>query len=187
MLRKFGWVLAIGVGIVSSATTVMARPASLFTPHLQQIREGLPPNTEMRLPAEILLGGPGGLDPNALIVRVIPTASPPRLTVGLFSCESGPYPCLVGSFATENATSVNAQRELNRHELGAAPITLNEGVRGYLLEGSRQTPPSEFSSLMWQQNGMIHTISFLTTERENILAMARSMATEPGLRSLQVP
>ena len=186
-MRKIGWILAIGLGIVSSATAVMARPASLFAPHLQQIREGLPPNTEMRLPAEVLLGGPGSVDPNSLIVRVIPTASPPRLTVGLFTCESGPYPCLVGSFAAEGVASANAQRELNRHELGAAPITLSEGVRGYLLEGSRQTPPSEFSSLMWQQNGMIYTISFLAADRENMLAMARSMATEPGLRSTQVP
>jgi hypothetical protein len=163
-----------------------ARPAEVFSPYLEQIRLAIPPSAEMRLPSQILLGGPGGLDPNALIVKVLPTNTPPRLTVSLFTCERGPFPCLVGSFTAEPAASANAQRELSRHQAMAAPITLTDGVRGYFIEGPNQMPRSDFSSLMWQQDGMIYTVSFLAAERQNILYMARQMAIAPPLKSLQI-
>jgi hypothetical protein len=41
---------------------------------------------------------------------------------------------------------------------------------------------------MWQQNDMIHTISFPGIERQNILFMALSMAQEqPLYRAVQRP
>lgn len=190
--RKRSSRVAIALSIFSlsialSFDRATARPAPVFTPYLAQIRSAIPPTAEMRLPSEILLGGPGGLDPNTLIVKVLPTATPPRLTIGLFTCDRGPFPCLVGSFVAEPVSSTNAQRELERHRAMAAPITLRNGVRGYLLEGPSQQPSSDFSSLMWQQDGMIYTISFLAAERQNILDMARQMAISPPLKSLQIP
>lgn len=176
----------LSLSIAAFVSRAAARPADLFSPYLEQIRQAIPPRAEMRLPSQILLGGLGGLDPNTLIVKVLPTATPPRLTISLFTCERGQFPCLVGSFAAELATSANAQRELSRHQAMAAPITLTEGVRGYLMEGSNQAPPSDFSSLMWQQDGMTYTVSFLAAERQNILDMARQMATTPPLKSLQI-
>lgn len=184
-IDRLGFMLAMTFLGVSQAVQVAARPAEVFRPHLEQIREGLPPDDMMRLPAEILLGGPGDLHPNDLILKVLPTTAPPRLTISLFTCESGPYPCLVGSFAAEPATSTSAQHELDRHQSMNAPITLADGIQGYLREGPKLTPPSEFSSVMWQQNDMIFTVSFLAFERQNILYMARSMATEPPILSLQ--
>jgi len=171
----------LGVAIEESS----ARPAEAFLPHLEQIRTAIPHNFVMRLPAEILLGGSGDLDPNDLIIKVMPTTAPPRLTIGLFTCESGPYPCLVGSFVAEPITSTNAQHELDRHQAMNLPITLASGVRGYLREGSKLTPASEFSSVMWEQNDMIYTVSFLAFERQNILYMARSMAIEPPIFSMR--
>lgn len=185
-IRRFGLALAIGLVVTTEAVSVSARPAAVFRPYLEQIREGLPPEDVMRLPAEILLGGGSGdLHPNDLIIKVLPTTAPSRLTVSLFTCESGPYPCLVGSFVAEPATSTSAQHELDRHIAMQTPITLANNVRGYLREGPKLTPPSQFSSVMWQQNDMIYTVSFLSTERQNILYMARSMATEPPILSLQ--
>ncbi|GAB4365355.1 MAG: hypothetical protein Kow00121_01790 [Elainellaceae cyanobacterium] len=180
----FGWTIVLG--IIGSAIEVSARPAEVFQPYLAEIREQLPFDYVMRLPSEILLGGPGGLNPNELIVKVMPTSSPPRLTISLLTCERSPFPCLVGSFSVEEATSANAQRELERHRAMNTPITLVEGVTGYLREGSSTTPASDFSSLMWEQNGMIYSVSFLATERQNILYMGRSMATTPPILSLQV-
>jgi hypothetical protein len=180
--------LAVGLGILGTTVGAYARPANIFTPYLAQIRQGLPPNYQMRLPAEILLGGPG-LDAdelNQVIIKVLSTDSPPRMTVGLFTCESNPFPCLIGGFSVEGANSANAQHELSRHEEMATPITLTRGVRGYLRDGTKLNPPSEFSSLMWEQDGMIYTISFLAAERQNILYMAQSMANQPPLESTYV-
>lgn len=188
-MNRLGVTLAIvlgTVGIIGQAIEVSARPAAVFTPHLEQIRLGLAPNDVLRLPSEILLGGPGGLNPNDLIVKVFPSSAPARITISLFTCESGPFPCLVGSFTAERATSPNAQRELERHRTKNTPITLAQGVRGYFQEGASLHSPSEFSSVMWEQEGMIYTVSFLASERQNILFMARSMATQPPIFSLQV-
>lgn len=175
----------LGSSMLGNARQVVARPADVFQPYLAQIRQELPPNQAIRLPAEVLLGGPGHLDPTDLIVRILSSSTPSRLTISLLTCDNGPYPCLVGSFAAESMTSATAQRELRRHQAMKTPITLTNGVEGYLQEGTSLNPPSDFSSVMWQQDGMIYTVSFLAAERQNILYMARSMATEPPLLSLQ--
>jgi hypothetical protein len=49
-----------------------------------------------------------------------------------------------------------------------------------LLKDPHQNPPYRFSTMMWQQNDMIYTI-IPSIERENILWMAVSMATEQPL------
>lgn len=163
----------------------MARPAAVFQPYLYQIRQELPPNYEMRLPAQVLLTAGPGLDPQGLIVKLLPSQNPGRMTIGLFTCEISPYPCLVGGFSVEDSSSMSGNAELQRHQSQGNPITLAQGVRGYLREGPSLKPVSEFSSLMWEQNGMIYTVSFLAAERENILLMGRSMANQPPLRSVQ--
>lgn len=173
------------MGLMLSAKLAVARPAPVFQPYVAQIRQELPPNYEMRLPADVILTAGPGLEPEGLIVKVLPTESPARLTIGLFTCERSPFPCLVGGFSVEAISSDSAQRELSEHQTQGNPITLARGVRGHLREGTSLKPPSEFSSLMWEQNGMVYTVSFLAAERENILTMGRSMATQPPLESLQ--
>jgi hypothetical protein len=182
MLGRYKLFLATCFTILSSAASSSALPAEVFVPYLDRIRQTLPAETAMRLPSEILLGGPGSLNVNELTVRVLPSNSPPRMTVSLFTCTSGPFPCLVGSFTAENAGSLNAQRELNRHQTMATPITLTSSVQGYLLEGQSQQPPTNFSSVMWQQDNTIYTISFLSAERQNLLFMATSMAREAPIQ-----
>lgn len=180
-LLSLEWVLTAGL-IVGLSTPTIAAPDEMFAPHLDRIRSSLPSGFEMRLPAEVILGDAIPLETEELIVRVFSTASPPRLTIGLFTCESSPFPCLIGSFAVESTASTNAQRELNRHRSMVTPITLAQGIEGYYLEGTAQTPPSAFSSVMWQQNQMIYTVSFQAHERQNILNMAASMANEPPVQ-----
>jgi hypothetical protein len=162
-----------------------ARPAPLFEPYVYQIRQALPPEAEMRLPEQVLLTAGPGLNPDELIVKLLPSDNPGRLTIGLFTCQRSPFPCLVGGFSVEASSSTSAQDELQRHQTQGNPITLARGVRGYLREGNRLKPSSEFSSLMWEQAGMVYTISFLAAERENILAMGQSMANALPLRSVQ--
>jgi hypothetical protein len=186
------WV-ARWIGLVSGSLLLnwgqvaAARPAAVFQPYLGEIRQWLPPDYEMRLPAEVLLTANPDFNSSELIVKVLPSWAPARLTVGLLTCERSPLPCLVGGFSVDAATSTSAQRELLEHQRQGNPITLANGVRGYLREGPSLKPTSEFSSLMWQQNGMIYTVSFLAAERENILTMGRSMANQPALKSLQFP
>ncbi|MDX2099474.1 MAG: hypothetical protein SFW36_16975 [Leptolyngbyaceae cyanobacterium bins.59] len=177
--------IALSVGLTTQG---IAAPAPVLMPHLQKIRTSLPFGWAIRLPSQILLGGPA--DPefiNQLTVKVFPSNTPAGLTVGLFTCEQSPLPCLVGSFSVDSATSENAQRELKRHIAAAAPIKLGKGGRGYLLHGPVRKPASDFSSVMWEQDGMIYTITFLAAERQNLLYMAYSMANNPAYFSLQRP
>jgi len=169
---------AIGIPVKASAV-----PAEIFRPHLNAIGNSVPPGWKMRLPSRILLGGPADEDfISELTVRVFPSTTPAGLTVGLFSCDSGGFPCLVGSFSVASQSSANAQREFIQHQAAAQVITLARGIKGYLLEGQKQSPPNTFSSVMWQQDGMIYTVSFLAEERQNILFMASSMANESPIR-----
>lgn len=185
--RVAGWVGLISSSLLLNLQAATARPAAVFQPYLGEIRQALPYNYEMRLPAEVLLTAGPGLDPSDLVVQVLPSRVPVRLTIGLLTCERSPFPCLVGGFSVDAASSTSAQHELAAHRRQGNPITLANGVRGYLREGPSLKPASEFSSLMWQQNGMIYTVSFLAAERENILTMGRSMANQPALKSLQLP
>lgn len=176
------------VWTVSLAPPTIAAPAKLFLPYLEQIRQALPPGWAMRLPSDILLGGPADDEfISQLTVKILATQSPPGFTIALYSCERSPMPCLVGSFAVDRADSPNAQRELKRHMAAAAPIKLGNtnGVRGYLLHGPLSTPRNEFSSVMWQQDNMIYTVTFLAAERQNLLYMAYSMANNQPYFSLQ--
>jgi hypothetical protein len=173
------------VGVLLIGQAARARPATMFEPYLYQIRRELPADYEMRLPSEVLLTAGPGLAPEELVVKLLPTASPGRLTIGLFTCQRSPFPCLVGGFSVEASGLESAQQELERHQAQGNPITLARGIRGYLREGPSLRPTSEFSSLMWEQTGMIYTVSFLAAERENILGMGRSMANQIPLRSVQ--
>lgn len=177
----------MGLLFFNLAEQVLARPAAVFQPYVAQIRQELPHDYEMRLPADVILTAGPGLAAEELIIKVLPTESPARLTIGLFTCQRSPFPCLVGGFSVEPSSSDSARRELSHHQTQGNPITLARGVRGHLREGFALKPTSEFSSLMWEQNGMIYTVSFLAAERENILTMGRSMANQPPLQSLQPP
>lgn len=166
----------------SSTLKAAAVPADIFTPHLDKISQSLPPNLVMRLPSQIRLSGPGDQDfIEQLIVKVFPSQSPPGMTVGLFTCEISPQPCLIGSFSVDRKDSESAQIELKKHQAAAAPIKLAEGVRGYFLPGESLKPASRFSSVIWEQNGLVYTVSFFAGERQNILNMAQSMATSPPI------
>lgn len=172
------------VVIFSHSWRVVAAPATVFTPHLEQIQRALPPDLALRLPAKILLGGPADDEfIEQLTVKLFSSTSPPGLTIGLFSCTNGPQPCLVGSFSADSRNSLVAQQEYKRHVAAAAPIRLANGVRGYLLEGTVRQPTSIFSSVMWEQDNVYYTVSFLVDERQNLLNMAASMANNNPIRS----
>ncbi|MCD8488733.1 MAG: hypothetical protein LRZ84_18835 [Desertifilum sp.] len=170
---------------LSFATQGVASPAAVFSPYLDQIRQSLPSGWVMRLPAIVLLGEPaddGFIE--RLYVRVQGSSSPAALNVSLFSCTSGPYPCLVGSFAVDTQGSINAQRDLAEHQRLGKAYPLASGVQGYLLEGFAKQPPSPFSTVIWAQDRAVYTASFLASERDNLLKMAASMAQSAPIYSL---
>ncbi|MBD1928210.1 hypothetical protein H6F74_18440 [Trichocoleus sp. FACHB-90] len=184
-----GLILAIaGIVVVASGNKpVQARPAEIFTPHLQEIQSNLPLGLVMRLPSQIQLSGFPDIDFSKLIVRVFPSETPAGLTVSLFTCISGPQPCLLGSFSVARNTSPNAIRDLEKHKATGDRITLKPNIKGYLLEGSKQKPAYEFSSVMWQQDNLIYRVSLPQTERLSMLFMAYSMANEAPLRRVVSP
>ncbi|NER25820.1 MAG: hypothetical protein F6J96_35025 [Symploca sp. SIO1C2] len=166
------------LSVVSSGFKASAVPAAVFIPHMEDIQRNLPVGLAMRLPDRIPLSDPSDIQEDKLVVRFFPSSNPQSFTVSLFTCARGIYPCLLGSFMVDRSTSVSAQRELQRHQDLGDYLTLDQNIKGYLIEGPEQNPYSAFSTLMWQQNGMIYSLSFPAIERQSMLQMAVSMARQ---------
>jgi len=173
---RFPW-LILGAALMVMGTTLNVKAGSenIFPPYQQEIQDNLPPGMQMRLPSQVMMNHPSNGEENYR-VRVFSFTSPKGLMVSLFSCDSGSPSCLVGSFSADSQRSVDAQAALKQHQTGGAPITLAQGVRGYLWEGARQNPPSPFSSVMWEQDGQIYTVRLRVQPRQSLLYMAGSMA-----------
>jgi hypothetical protein len=173
---RYPW-LILGVALIVVGTTLKVKADSrdILTPYQQEIQDNLPPGMQMRLPSQVMMNHPSNEEENYR-VRVFSFTSPKGLMVSLFSCDSGSPSCLVGSFSADSLSSVEAQAALKQHQTGGAPITLAQGIRGYLWEGARQNPPSPFSSVMWEQDGQIYTVRLQVQPRQNLLYMAASMA-----------
>ena len=167
--------------VLNNPSIVLARPASVFTSHLEEIQSNLPVGLAIRLPAELRMGKLLDIDESRLILRVFPSETPLSFTVSLFTCSRGSYPCLLGSFSANSKTNVSAKLELQKYQEKGDLITLAPNVKGYLIEGPEQNPAYPFSAVMWEQNNIIYTINFPAIERQNILFMAVSMAQEQPL------
>lgn len=176
ILRHYWLTSLITLAILGSTWEVCARPIAASVLNLERIQSSVPVGLVMRLPTDILLSDPSDIEESKLIVRVFPSETPLSFTVSLFTCKENPYPCLVGSFSVDRSTSPSAKRELERHQTLGDRITLTPNVTGYLIEGPLQNPSYVFSTVIWQQEDMIYTISFPAIERQNILFMAASMA-----------
>lgn len=173
------------VYFLGSTIRSIAAPAKVFTAHLQTIQRQLPSGLSMRLPAKILLGGPADDEfIEKIIVRVNPTVAPEGITVDLLSCDNDPRLCWIGSFAVKSGSSAIARREYQRHYWAARPITLNERIRGYVLDDIPRQPSVTVSSVMWKQDGMFYSARFATPERQNMLYMALSMANAEPVSAL---
>lgn len=170
-------VTALCLSLTDVSTIAVASPARVFVQHLDRIRQNLPPNFVMRLPSQVLLSEPADDEfIQNLMVRIATADSPPRLTVGLYSCEDDSQFCRVGTFSAMDANTPQAQQDYQQHVAAVAPIQLTKTIRGYVLMGTAKQPPSAFSSVMWQQDGMFYTVSFANPERQNMLYMAVYMA-----------
>ncbi|MBW4695514.1 MAG: hypothetical protein KME27_27510 [Lyngbya sp. HA4199-MV5] len=162
---------------LTSGSIALAQPASVFARHLDRIRQNLPPKFVMRLPSHIVLNEPADDEfIQTLNVRITTADSPQRVSVGLYSCEDDSQFCRIGTFSAANSQTVQAQQDYQQHVAAAAPIQLTKTIRGYVLMGTAKQPPSAYSSVMWQQDGMVYTISFANPERQNMLYMAVYMA-----------
>lgn len=181
--------LPVVLAVLGSTLPAAAIPAEIFTSQLPEIQQNLPLGYGMRLPEQIRLsnasdayGGKLRDLLSQLIVRVFPSTTPRGLTVGLFSCETAATPCLVGSFSADSPDAVSTVREFAKHKAAGDVISLSKNIQGYFFDGDQQSPKLPFSSLMWRQDGLIHTISFPAKERQNILLMGQSMVNQPPIR-----
>jgi hypothetical protein len=81
-------------------------------------------------------------------------------------------------------TSIDVREEFKHYQTTATPITLANNIRGYLLEGSKQEPTSELSSVMWEQDNQFYTVKVPVQQRQNLLNIADSMAQAMPIQSL---
>ncbi|XGV94951.1 MAG: ShlB/FhaC/HecB family hemolysin secretion/activation protein [Leptolyngbya sp. BL-A-14] len=167
---------------VQVATTTRSPLAGdVLTPHLEEIRQALPSNWVMRLPARMPLGSTPQRTVSTPWVRIFQFALPPSLTVSVFRCDTGASDCLLASFSVERATSATALQAFQEHQAASAPLTLQDGIQGYLWDGSKHQQP--LSSVMWQQDGMLYTVSGPAQERQALLYAAVEMANAPPIPS----
>ena len=163
--------------LMGSTLRATANSNELFTPYREQIQTKLPSGLQMRLPSESLLDN---VIESSYLVQVFVLDDSSSLLVGLFKCDTGVSSCQVGSFSVDSKTSIIAQQAYLQHQAAAAPITLDQDIQGYLLDGNKQDPSSQFSSVMWEQDGQFYTVRFLAQERQKLLYLAQSMAqSEP--------
>ncbi|MBD2341144.1 hypothetical protein H6G64_29670 [Calothrix sp. FACHB-156] len=175
--------LPVVLAVLGNTFPASAIPSEVFVSELPEIQQSLPPGYAMRLPEQIRLGDGSNRDLlSKLTVKVFSSNSPRSMIVGLFSCETTDTPCLVGSFSVDSPNSVTAIKEFYKHRHTGKPVSLGKNIQGYLLEGNQQNPPQPFSSLMWQQDALVHTVSFPVKERQNILWMGYSMVHQPPVR-----
>lgn len=177
--------LAMGTAVVSwGQRSAMAQPDPLFFPHINDVIVSAPPGFPIRLPAEIK--PVGGNDPSELNIQVFSSATPTTVNVGLFSCDSGTAPCYAGSISIDRSSAVHARAELNRHKQTGDRLTFRPGLVGYLVDGVNKRASERFTSVMWQQENVIYTVSFPAGDRQAVIDMAGSMAINEPIR-VQLP
>lgn len=180
--------IAIALTPVTWGRLAMAQPAAIFVPHLNEIMASAPPGFPIRLPAEI--NPLDGLDPEALSVNVLASQVPLTLTVGLFRCETGALPCYVGGVTIDRSDALHARTELERHRRVGDRLTFRPGLVGYLIDGINRRASERFTSIMWQQDNVIYTLTFAAgdssaswrSHRQAVIAMAGSMALSDPIR-----
>ncbi len=168
-------ILALGLGITTKGK-VNANPLNVFTPSLKEIENSLPPGWVMRLPSVLIFPNTPEAQNGQLFVRVFSSKTPPNLTVGLSTCKVSPHPCLLASFAVDSKDSLNAQQELIKHKNNGKIVDLDHNIEAFIWEGSKENPSIPFSSIMWEQAGMIYTVTLVDRERQRLRDLAYSMA-----------
>ena len=174
--------LALGTAAMVGSThgVAQALPDPLFFPHINEVIQSAPPGFPIRLPEEIK--AVGGNDPSELNIKVFSSVTPMTVNVGLFSCESGATPCYAGSISIDRSSAVHAREELQRHKQVGDRLTFRPGLVGYLVDGRKKRASERFTSVMWQQENVIYTLSFPAGDRQAVIDMAGSMAISDPIR-----
>ena len=179
-------VSSVAIVGVSHQSAAQAQPDPLFFPHINEVIESAPPGFPIRLPAEVKAINSD--EPSELRVEVFSSATPTTVNVGLFSCDRGTAPCYAGSITIDRSSAVHAQAELRRHQQVGDRLTFRPsragrpGLVGYLIDGRKKRANERFTSIMWQQENVIYTLSFPAGDRQAVIDMAGSMALSEPIR-----
>jgi hypothetical protein len=201
--RKYGFGLMLalaGLGAIAAISpSAQAEPAEIFRPHINEMLRSMPPGFPVRLPSEILVNGnyilvdpQGAANAEPLKVQVHASQTPLSLVVSLLSCDAAVTrsPCVFGTITNDRSSAPHAQQELARHKKQGDRITFRPGLQGYLIDGARSR--RAFSSLSWQQDNAIYTLSFpatgsssgsLRSERQDLIDMAALMVRSQPIRA----
>ncbi|MBD1217242.1 MAG: ShlB/FhaC/HecB family hemolysin secretion/activation protein [Aphanizomenon flos-aquae Clear-A1] len=157
---------------------------NVFLPYIDQIKTNLVPGLLFRLPSEIPSLDSLASQQSDYSVKVSPSLVNSGITVSIFDCKLESQACLIGNFSVSSPTASGSKEEFNQHQNIGSGINLNNQIRGYLINGLKQNPPAQFSSIMWKQDSLIYRIRFRDKNPENILAMANSMAKSVPINKL---
>lgn len=164
----------------------------IFIPYMEEIKTQLTPGLLFRLPAEIPnIENTSDTEANYRI-KISPSLVSPGMTVSIFNCKLDSQACLLGSFSVNSPKSLGSQEEFTHHKNIGEEITINNKLRGYLVTGKKQNPVSHFSSIMWEQDGLISRVIIRDENSEEnseeksqtLLTIATSMATATPINYL---
>ncbi|MBW4563430.1 MAG: hypothetical protein KME32_20245 [Mojavia pulchra JT2-VF2] len=160
--------------VLKSVATASNLTAEIFTPRLKEIKASLAPGWVMRLPSHISLSD-NWEGQTSKYINVFYLSSRPSLKINIFSCEQQQSGCLVGIITTDFQANIDTEKELEKYQNIATPIVLSQNIQGYLLEGQKQNPKSEFSHLIWQQDNQFYKVSYKTQSYQKLLEIVNSM------------
>ncbi|MEM1253950.1 MAG: hypothetical protein AAGI69_16085 [Cyanobacteria bacterium P01_H01_bin.21] len=158
-------------GVFGFSVEAMAAPADIFNPLLSDIRQQLPPGTNLRLPAyfpasSLTLYPHIEADERGFRVNI--TADP---NCGVSSCALGS----IGILSETESWPPTADT--------VAPISLPSGLEGYHLSWGQGWLKSH--TIVWRQDGQIYGAGTLASavDTEELVAIAESMIREQPINS----
>lgn len=165
-----GVTMALG-GVVGFSVEAMAAPADIFTPVLSDIRQQLPPGTNLRLPAYFPTSSLNlypHVEADERGFRVNITTDP---NCGVSSCALGS----IGILSETEPWPPTADT--------VAPISLTSGLEGYHLTWGQGWLKSH--TIVWRQDGQIYGAGTLASavDIEELVAIAESMIREQPIIS----
>ena len=160
-------------GVFGFSFKAMAAPADIFTPVLSDIRQQLPPGTNLRLPAYFPTSSLSlypHFESDERGFRVNITADP---NCGVSSCALGS----IGVLSETEPWPPTADT--------VAPISLTSGLQGYQLSWGQGWLKSH--TIVWRQDGQIYGVGTLASavDTEELVAIAESMIHEQPINSFR--
>lgn len=171
--------------VLSSTLSYPSSASERLDASLEEIRRKIPPSWSVRLPKndvfyELLHNSIDSSTNLAYSANVFVFDDPPELMVSLFRCDSGTPSCRIMSIAVEELALSETQTSLQHSQSEGRFSSLSNEIDIYWVEETEDV--SIPSSISWQQDGFLYTVSGSTdVGTEDLMGLAQAIAQSPPI------